>query len=131
MIPLLQLTSYLSASRAPLTSPSPSPYTASTRTVLDMRGLRGPEYIGHLITYVGVMCGWRTDNTHLYHNSHCQSSGRHSTLQAMTHHTLREAGAPAPLDGCTHLVQTTLVQVCLKLTCSAHGQFSWVGMNTK
>ena len=56
------------------------------------------------------------DFTYLNDNGHFESGGWQSTVQPVAHHSLRETGAPAPLDGLHHLRLSLLKQVALKLT---------------
>ena len=96
----LPLTSYLSASSSPLTSPSPSPYTASTRTQLAERGFSGwrenatPLTSEFTITCKGAcvcVCVW---GGFMYANTekHPHSQVRHSLPVYKLHCTARKGG---------------------------------------
>ena len=52
---------------------------------------------------------------YLYNNSHLESGDRHTDLEPVSHHSLREAGTPALLHRPQHGCHTPLVQVGLKL----------------
>ena len=53
---------------------------------------------------------------YLYDDGHSESSDWHPTLQAMTHHSFGEAGAPALPDSLQYHLHSSLEQVRLKLT---------------